>query len=338
MRYIILLSCLLMAGCASPDISAFKQSSLALSSGLTDNQTSLVAAGKEIADKLGNPDNLTANVQALSEQGKKVEQLAAVLAAYASSVSVLSSTGTDGTDAVNILLSNVQTTVTSISGNSLTLPNEIGSLTSALGALQQQGANQRLYQIMQNVQPEVDSIATELGKLPGAEQLIVQGMATYLKSGRQDLVNYHYIYTNLQAQLAGIDALSGNALKYAYNNCRSTEVGCDYAALKKSHEKAISSHNDERIKVQSLMNVITPFEAAYQAWMKDVRVWETTMLTKSRTTAALAAAWKKDHQSIIVYLQTCSELNGIFASKCAAFSTSNLELFGILLGKAALAI
>lgn len=337
MRFIILLCCLLAAGCASPNISAFKQSSFALSAGLNDNQTSLVTAGKEVSDKLGNPVDLDAHVENLREQGKKVSQLAGVLAAYASSVSVLSSAGTDGTEAVNILLSNVQNTVKSISGNPLTLPKEIQSFTSALGALQQQAANQELYEIMQSVQDEVDTIATLLGSLPDVEQFIVQGMVTYLKSGRQDLVNYHDVYSGLQTELAGIDGLSGNALKNDLDNCRKAVSGCDYTAMQTSHKKNMSGNNEKRSKVHSLMNELMPFEAAYQAWIKDIRDWETSMLTKVRSISPLAYAWEKDHRSIIAYLQTCTELSVVFTSKCDAFSAANLELFSTLLGKAAFA-
>jgi hypothetical protein len=337
MRYIIFFCLFLATGCASPDISAFKQSSLALAAGLTDNQTSLVDAGKAVSEKLANPANLATEVDDLREQGKKVKQLAAVLAAYASSVSVLSSSGADGTDAVDTLLSNVQTTVTSMSGHSFPIPSEVSSLTSALGALQQQGANKRLFEIMQAVQDEVDAIAKLMGTMPDAEQLIVQGMATYLRTERQDLINYHNIYNELKTELAGIDALTGNALKNTFKACQ-VAGNCDYAALQKNHENAISSNNDSRTKIQSLMNTLMPFEAAYQAWSQEIESWETSMLKQIRAIPALAAAWQKDHQTIIAYLKICTELNGIFTSQCKAFSPSNLELFGTLLGKAAFAL
>jgi hypothetical protein len=190
---------------------------------------------------------------------------------------------------------------------------------------------------MQAVQDEVDAIAKLMGTMPQAEQFIVQGMVTYLRTERQDLINYHAIYNDLQAELAGIDALTGNALKNTFTTCRSAGA-CDYAALQKSHENAISSNNDTRTKIQSLMNALMPFEAAYQAWSKDIEHWEASMLKKIRAIPALAAAWQKDHQTIIAYLKTCTELNGIFASQCKAFSPSNLELFGSLLGKAAFAL
>jgi uncharacterized phage infection (PIP) family protein YhgE len=337
MRYILFFCLLLTTGCASPDISAFRQSSLALTAGLTDNQNNLVEAGKAVSETLANPANLGTQVDDLRKQSKKVNQLAAVLAAYASSVSILSSSGADGTNAVNLLLSNVQTTVTSLSGNSLTIPSEVNSLTSALGTLQQQGANKRLYEIMQAVQGEVDAIAKLISTLPDAEQLIVQGMVTYLRTERQDLINYHAIYQDLHAQLAGIDALTGNALKNTFNACLNAG-NCDYAALQKSHENAISSNNNTRTQVQNLMNALMPFEAAYQAWSKDIDNWEASMLKQIRIIPALAAAWQKDHQRIIAYLKRCTELSGIFVSQCEAFSASNLELFGTLLGKAAFAL
>ena len=164
----------------------------------------------------------------------------------------------------------MQNTVKSISGNPLTLPKEIQSFTSALGALQQQAANQELNEIMQSVQDEVDTIATLLGSLPDVEQFIVQGMVTYLKSGRQDLVNYHDVYSGLQTELAGIDGLSGNALKNDLDNCRKAVSGCDYTAMQTSHKKNMSGNIEKRSKVQSLMNELMPFEAAYQAWIKDI--------------------------------------------------------------------
>jgi hypothetical protein len=327
----------LLSACATPDISSFKQSSLALTSGLNNNQNTLLASGNDIADKLNRPKKLVDNIAGLRKQGKVVEQLGAVLATYATSVSRLASEGENGEKAANELVGNLKDTISSFTGKTINLPPSVSSLSAAFGKIQQQAKNKELHKIMAELQPEVDTIADALEKMPNGENGIINAMTTYWQSQRQDLINYHKAHESLLERAKKLDKNTSLELNNDLKQCNAAEQ-CDYTALLTKHRAATAKNANERVNLQVLLNEIMPFELAFQAWNKEINDWKLGAKARIGGIPELAKAWQNDHQAIIDYLQKCSKLSSMFDSKCKVFSSANLEIFGTLLGKAAFPI
>lgn len=335
MRFAAIALILLTGACAAPDVSSFKQSTLALTTSLNENQAALVASGEEISQKLGSPADLNTHVSTLKKQGKKVQIVAGVLATYANSIARLASAGEDGEKAANDLVSNLETTITNLSGNERDLPDSLSNLTAALGRMQQVAKNKELFEIMLSVKSDVDALAAELATLQNAERIALGGFETYWRTQRPDLNNYHQAFEQLMGNIDRLNQASGFVLNNAVKAC--VQAGnCDYDALLTQHRQAMQANGNEIGKLETLINEIRAFEAAYQAWDKEIRDWRAASEARVRAIPGLANAWQNDHSAIIGYLEDCTRFSGTFRRKCGAFSAANLELLGKLVSSAGL--
>lgn len=327
--------CLLLAACAAPDISAFKQSSIALTTGLNENQATLVSEGEKISAKLGNPSGFTNKLKRLKKQGAQVQILSSTLASYANSVARLARAGTDGEEAVNELVGDISTTVQSFTGAAADIPASVSDFTAALGRIQQISKNKQLYEIMQSVEEHIYAVADALADEPKGEIGIIQGMARNWSALRPDLTAYHQSAILLKKKTQNQATLKATNLQTRIANCQAA-APCDYEQLLKDHRTEIAAMDEAQSHIQILLNEIDPYEQAYASFENKIELWEGDMLAKIGGIPELATAWKNDHKMVMNYLKDCTKFGGTFKKKCGAFSAGNLELFGSLLGKAAL--
>jgi len=331
MRYLVLLPLILLGACAAPDISAFKQSTLALTTSLNTNQANLESSGTEIAAKLGNPSDMQTELNRLSKQGKQIKQFTAILSSYTESVAQLASAGKNGAKAAESLADNLKNTITGSDPGTDNRSATVTALTTALGSLVQQSKNKELFEIMGQVKKPINSIADELIKLPKSERGIVNAFTNYWKLERQDLVDYNLSYTELQKKLNGMAGNNAESLKNSLLSCANP---CDYEDELKKYRKAIAENAESLGKIQTLLNEIQIYEESFQVWTATIEAWKANSHKGINDVPALAQAWKKDHNTIIKYLEDCTKSSGIFKRRCGAFSVGNLELFGTLIGKA----
>lgn len=336
MARLYLLVCFALGACAAPDVSAFKQSSIALTTGLNENQSNLISEGEKISATLGDPDGLTKNLKRLKTQSKSVHILSSTLASYANSVARLARAGTDGIDAANEMVGDLSTTIQSFTGSAPTMPDSISSFTAAFGAIVQASKNKELYEIMKIVEDDINAVADELAKMPNGEKAIIQGMSRSWRTLRPDLEAYHQAALLLQGKTENQAAVKATSLQTRIANCQAAATPCNYEALLNDYRAEVEAINQQQGHIQVLLNEIDPYEQAYASFEQKVGTWETEMLAKINGIPDLAKAWKNDHKMVMNYLKDCSKFSGTFKKKCGAFSAGNLELFGSLLGKAAL--
>ena len=334
MRFLAFFPLIFLAACAVPDINSFKQSSLALSTGLKDNQTALVQSGLAIAEKLGNPKDLKERIRYLKDQEEKVNEAAAVLTAYANAVASLASSGQDGAEAAQSMLNNITTTIGNVSGKTAKLPGILGQITELLGKIVQQKQNKKLYEIMKDLEGDINKFADTLSEAKNGEESVVNALANKWRDGRQDLIDYHRAYENLEGQIQVVDGAAASKLTNDIKDCQRNK-NCNYVTLSIKRKDNQDLALTELAALQKLMKEIQPFEEGYQAQEKEIAAWKVTAKARIAAIPDLAAAWKRDHATIITYLRDCTNMFDIFKSKCGAFSSGNLELFGVLLGKAA---
>lgn len=334
MRFLVILPLILLSACASPDVGAFKQSTSALTSGLMDGQLALIADAEAVAAKMPDPGRLKTRISNLKKDEKQVKEATAALAAYATSVANLANSGEDGATAAQSMLNNVSSAVGSVSGTTPQLPGILDPITTALGKIVQQKQSKKLYEIMELVEEDVNKFATKLGALHTSEDGIIDGLAGYWSDTRDDLNQYHVAYDKLKAQLVPTQAIAAATISYDVTICMNTPP-CDYAQLSTDHKTAQAQANAKLTELQALINELQPYEDSYQAHQGEIAAWATKAKARIGAIPDLAKAWKSDHATIIAYLETCTDVVGIFNSKCGAFSAGNLQLFGALLGKAA---
>lgn len=334
MRFLILIPLAFLAACTSPDVGAFKQSTTALTAGLTGGQIALVADAESVAAKMPDPTRLQSRITSLKSDEKLVREAATALSAYAASVANIAQSGEDGADAANSMLNNVTSAIGSVSGTTPQLPSILDPITSALGKIVQQKQNLKLYEIMDLVKGDIDKFATKLGALHTSEAGIIDALAGYWSDTRDDLNQYHNAYDKLKEQLVPTQAIAAATISFDVTTCMNAPP-CDYVQISANHKAAQANANAKLTELQALMNEIQPYEESYQAHQKEIETWRATAKARINAIPDLAKAWKNDHAAIISYLETCTKSSGIFKSKCGAFSAGNLQLFGALLGKAA---
>jgi vacuolar-type H+-ATPase catalytic subunit A/Vma1 len=332
MRVLAFIPIILLAACASPDVSSFKQSTLALTSGLTDGQTALVADSEAIAREMADPSRLMSRIQRLKADESQVKEVTAVLSAYAVSVANLAQSGEKGADAARSMLGNITSAVGNVSGASPKLPGIFDPLTTALGVVVQQDKNKKLHLVMTDIKPEIDKFADELGALHNSEDGLVNALEDYWIKTRKDLMVYHNSYVQLEQQMAIVQSNAANTVNSAALSCSGS---CDYAQMLADHKAKLAVTNKQLSELQAMLNAIQPYEDSYQALAAKIAIWKTKAKVRIARIPDMAAAWKRDHQAIISYLASCTGTSSIFKSQCGAFSAGNLELFGVLLGRAA---
>jgi len=336
MARLYLLMYLALTACAAPDVSAFKQSSIALTSGLNENQAHLISEGEKISATLGDPDGLTKNLKRLKTQSKSVHILSSTLASYANSVARLARAGTDGTNAADEMVGDLSTTIQSFTGSAPNMPDSVSSFTAAFGAIIQASKNKKLYEIMQIVEDDINAVADELAKMPNGEKAIIQGMSRSWRTLRPDLEAYHQSALLLHGKTENQAAVKAANLQTRITTCQAAATPCDYAALLNDYRAEVEAINQQQGHIQVLLNEIDPYEQAYASFEQKIGAWEAEMLAKINAIPDLAKAWKNDNKMVMNYLEDCTKFSGTFKKRCGAFSAGNLELFGSLLGKAAL--
>lgn len=348
MRLLILLPILILGACAAPDISAFKQSTFALTTSLDENQTKLVSSGKTIVTKFGDPadqpddalkqqlEDMIKNVSDLNTQGKQVRAITLVLATYTSSVARMARAGKDGEDAASELKSNIETTISTLTGDETLLPDSITTFSGAIADVVQLGKNKELYEIMEDVKGEIGAIATALETIGTSEIGIVDSLEKFWRTERPDLSNHHSAYMMLEKKLGKIDHEAKTEFSFKLTACANDPDNCDVVQLSENRTAELATQVAEIGKIQAIIEILKPYEEAYQAWDKEIRDWRTE--TEKHVTAipSLAVAWRSDHEEIIEYLKSCTGLGGVFDKKCGAFSADNLQLLGKLVGGALL--
>lgn len=347
MRYLILLPLMLLGACASPDVGAFKQSTLALTTGMNENQAAFVQSSENILAKLDDGQSTAAqlskiktSVSTIKSHGADVEAATVVLAAYASSVADLASSGADGADAAQSMITNLTTAVSSLTGNASSVPSMVDNVTNVLGLIVTQKQNKKLYEIMDDVDEKIDEVAAKLGSAANGEISMVNSMATQWGLGRKGLRRHHESYVNLKSQAAELDAVAGDHIAGEVANCDPTAAAgdadyCDYTDVSTSYKAALAATAKKRSEILTLMNEIQAHEDNFQTWQKEIVAWKAQSTARVSGIPAMANAWQKDHAAILEYLKVCTKAVGFFNSKCGAFSAANLELFGALIGKAA---
>ena len=333
MRFLVFFPLICLAACAAPDVSSFKLSSLALSTGLKDNQTALVQSGKAIAEKLGNPEELKKRIRELKDQGEKVNEAAAALTAYANSVARIANSSQDGDEAAQSMLNNITTTIGNVPGKAK-LPGIFGKITKLLSGVIQQKQNKKLYEIMQLLKDDINQFADALSEARKGEESVVNALANAWHNSRQDLIDFHHAYEGLESQIPVVGGDAAFKLKSDIIDCLKHN-NCNYATMSMELKDNQGLASTKLAELQELMKEIQPFEEDYQTQKKEIAAWKATAKARIAAIPDLGAAWKRDHATIIAYLRDCTNICSIFKSKCGAFSSGNLELFGVLLGKAA---
>lgn len=349
----VILPMMLLGACASPDVGSFQKSTVALTVRIDENQKLLASSATTVADSFGDLSfyssaagpagapsqqqqlaTLKTQVSKLTGQSKQIRQLTLVLVSYADSIAKLAQAGDDGTKAALDLKSNLESTISQISGSQTTLPNSITTLADVAGRLVQLGKNKELYEIMDTaaVKNAINGVADGLSStMLNADTLIVSGLVDFWRLQRADLRNGHKAYRALERQIATIERSAGFEVGRDTVTCVNN-ANCDYDALLQTHQSKQKERADEIGKIKALMEELKTTEEGYQAREAEIAEWQQETLAHLAGIKSLSAAWKKDHQTIISYLKDCTGFSGIFKKKCDAFSAANLELFGKLVG------
>jgi len=334
----------MLAACASPDVGAFKQSTIALTNGLNENQAKLVTSGEAIVAEFGKPANqptaalqtelqkMVNNVATLDTQGKQVRAITMVLTSYTSSVARMARAGTDGEEAAEELKSNVESTISTLTGNETILPASINTFAAVIADIVQLGKNKELYEIMGELKTTIDAVAGTLAAISTSEITFIDGLDKFWRTQRPDLENHHIAYAALEKQLKQVDTDPQIAFSLKLRACANDAANCDLDQLSQDRTDIQAAQVAELGKIQAIIEVLQPYEEAYQAWNTKITDWKSGTEKHVKAIPALAAAWQTDHQKIINYLKDCTGMSGVFNKKCGAFSADNLQLLGKIVG------